>query len=90
MEFITARAFARSVGSCGRLADDALNQVQHPAMIAIIILGLLCLPAASVVLRVVLFILDSNDHGRLAKIAPIAGSIGSQPLIAFEWAPKSS
>jgi hypothetical protein len=55
-------------------------------MTAIIILGLLCLAAASLILRVVLFILGSSDHGRLAKIASIAGSIGFLPVIAFEWA----
>ena len=54
-------------------------------MIAIIILCLLCLAAASLVLRVALFILGRNDQGRLARIASIAGSVGSLPLIAFEW-----
>jgi hypothetical protein len=55
-------------------------------MIGIIVLGLLCLAAASVVLRVVLFILDKSDHKPLAKIASITGAIGFLPLIAFEWA----
>jgi hypothetical protein len=55
-------------------------------MTAIIILVFLCLAAASLILRVVLFIRGRNDHGRLAKVASIAGSIGFLPLIALEWA----
>jgi hypothetical protein len=55
-------------------------------MIAIIILALLCLAAASVIPRVVLFISDRHDHGRLANIASIAGSIGFLPLVVLEWA----
>jgi hypothetical protein len=55
-------------------------------MIGIIVLGLLCLAAASVVLRLVLFTLDKSDHKPLAKIASIAGAIGFLPVIAFEWA----
>jgi hypothetical protein len=54
-------------------------------MISIIILGLLCLGAASMLLRVVLFILGKSDHRPLAKIASIAGAIGFLPVIAFEW-----
>lgn len=45
-----------------------------------------CLAAASLVLRVVLFMLDKSDHKPLAKIASIAGAIGFLPLIVFEWA----
>ena len=55
-------------------------------MIGIIVLGLLCLAAASVLLRVVLFMLDKSDHKSLAKIASIAGAVGFLPLIAYEWA----
>ena len=55
-------------------------------MISTIVFGLLCLAAASVVLRVVLFILDKSDHKPLAKFASIAGAIGFLPLIAYEWA----
>jgi hypothetical protein len=55
-------------------------------MIGIIVLGLLCLAAASVVLRAVLFMLDKSDHKPLAKIASIAGAIGFLPVIALKWA----
>ena len=55
-------------------------------MTAIIILSLLCLAAASLLLRVILFMLGRSDQGRFAKIASIAGSIGFLPLIVFEWA----
>jgi hypothetical protein len=55
-------------------------------VIGIIILGLLCLAAASVLLRGVLFILDKSDHKSVAKFASIAGAIGFLPLIAYEWA----
>lgn len=54
-------------------------------MMAIIILGLLCLAAASLILRIVLFLMGRSNHGRLAKITSIGGSIGFLPLIAFEW-----
>jgi hypothetical protein len=54
-------------------------------MTAILILILLCLAAASVILRVILFFMRRHDQGRLAKISSIAGSIGFSPLIAFEW-----
>ena len=53
-------------------------------MTAIIILALLCLAAASLILRVIVSMMG-RDHGRLAKIASIVGSIGFSPLIAFEW-----
>ena len=55
-------------------------------MIGIIVLGLLCLAAASVLLRVILFMLDKRNHERLAKVASIVRGIGFSPLIAFEWA----
>jgi hypothetical protein len=55
-------------------------------MTAIMILGLLCLAAASLILRVILFFIGRDNQGRLAKIASIAGSIGFSPLVAFEWA----
>jgi hypothetical protein len=55
-------------------------------MTGIIIFSLLCLAAASVVLRVILFMSGRRDDRRLAKIASIAGSIGFAPLIAFKWA----
>ena len=53
-------------------------------MIEVIILSLLCLAAASLVLRVVLFILDKSDT-RLGKIVTIFASIGFLPIIAIEW-----
>jgi hypothetical protein len=55
-------------------------------MTAAIILILLCLAAASVILRVILFFTGRNDQGYLAKIASIGGTIGFSPLVAFEWA----
>jgi|tagenome__1003787_1003787.scaffolds.fasta_scaffold16905671_2 hypothetical protein len=55
-------------------------------MIAIIILGVLCLGVVSLVLRVVLFISGKSHDGWLGKIALIAGSIGFLPIIALEWA----
>jgi hypothetical protein len=55
-------------------------------MIGIIVLGLLCLAAASVLLRAVLFVLDKRNHEPLAKVASIVRAIGFSPLIAFEWA----
>jgi hypothetical protein len=55
-------------------------------MIGIIVLGLLCLAAASVLLRAALFISDSSDNKPLARIASIAGAVGFLPLIAYEWA----
>jgi len=55
-------------------------------MIAIVILTFLCLAAASVVMRVVLFFMDRSDQGRLARIAAVAGAIGFLPLRIVEWA----
>jgi hypothetical protein len=55
------------------------------AMIAIVILSLLCLALTSLVLRAVLFLSGKSDHKLLSTIASIAGKIGFLPIIAFEW-----
>ena len=55
-------------------------------MIGIIILCFLCLGAASMVLRVVLFVLGKSDHRPLGKIGSIAERIGFFPVVVFEWA----
>jgi len=59
---------------------------EHVTMTAIIILALVWLAAVSLILRLVLFILDKSDRGRLAKIDSIAGSVGFLPLMAIQWA----
>ena len=59
---------------------------EHVTMTAITILALVWLAAASLILRLVLFILDKSDRGRLAKIDSIAGSVGFLPLMAIQWA----